>query len=281
MAEIASVVRQSTLRRYRSILDSRILPVIGGKDLADVDNKTAKLLVGRLAEARLSPSTIGLAVTLVKQIVKSAVDGRGNPLYPVIWNGDYIKAPQIDPASQKAPITASGELQTALDASDGPIKGLIALLAGSALRINEALAIGCGNVWDPRTGTVAVNGTLVDGEFQPNPKTKAGKRVVDLAPEVNVLLRALYPGEEARKSVLFPLSERTYRRRLARLRIPGFHSLRRFRITHLQLSDAPETLIKFWAGHAAKGMTERYTKVGSEITARKTWSEKVGIGVTL
>lgn len=108
MAEIASVARPNTLRRYRSILDSRILPVIGGTDLAEVDNKTVKSLVGRLAEANLSPATIGLAVTLTKQIVKSAVDGRGNPLYPVVWNGDYIKAPEIDPASQKAP-TASAE----------------------------------------------------------------------------------------------------------------------------------------------------------------------------
>lgn len=160
------------------------------------------------------------------------------------------------------------------------LAGLIALLAASGLRIGEALAVGLGNVWDPGAGTVTVAGTLVEGQFQPNPKTKAGKRVVDLAPEVNALLQAIYP-EGARTGVLFPLSERTYRRHLEKLHIPGFHSLRRYRITHLQLTDAPETLIKFWAGHAAKDVTERYTKVGGEIAARKSWSEKAGTGFSI
>jgi hypothetical protein len=66
MTEIASrksdPVRSNTLHVYRSLLDARILPTIGKEDLASV-NKTAKLLVGRLTEVHLSPSTIGLAVT--------------------------------------------------------------------------------------------------------------------------------------------------------------------------------------------------------------------------
>jgi hypothetical protein len=110
LADIASVARPNTLHVYRSILDNRINPAIGGLELEEVDNKTAKSLVSHLAEARLSPATIGLAVTLVKQVVKSAVDGRGNPLYPVVWNSDYIKAPGIDPDSQKTPIITGERL---------------------------------------------------------------------------------------------------------------------------------------------------------------------------
>jgi len=278
LADIASVARPNTLHVYRSILDNRILPAIGRLDLAEVDNKTAKQLVGRLTEAHLSPATIGLAVTLMKQVVKSAVDGRGNPLHPVQWNSDYIKAPSISSDSQKAPITPLGTLQAALGTTSGDIRVLIALLASTGLRINEALAVGCGNVWDPEAGTITVSGTLVDGTFQPNPKTKAGKRVVDLTPEVNNLLRSTFQNRECR---LFSATERTYRRAFAVLGIHGFHSLRRFRITHLQLSNVPESLVKFWAGHAAKGTTERYTKVGNEISSRKDWSEKAGTGFSL
>ena len=42
IADIASVARPNTLHVYRSILDNRINPAIGGLDLAEVDNKTAK-----------------------------------------------------------------------------------------------------------------------------------------------------------------------------------------------------------------------------------------------
>ena len=281
IADIASVARPNTLHVYRSILDNRINPAIGGVEMAEVDNKTAKSLVSRLAEAHLSPATINLAVTLMKQVVKSAVDGRGNCLYPVVWNSDYIKAPQIDPDSQKAPITPPETLQKALETTSGPLKGLIALLAGSGLSINEALALGQGNVWDPESGTVTVSGTMVDGTFQAAPKTKAGKRTIDLDPEINALLKALY-AEEARKGILFPASEDTYRRKFTSLGIEGFHALRRFRITYLQLhTNAPESLVKFWAGHAGKDITARYTKVGTDVAARKDWSEKAGLGFQL
>jgi integrase len=115
------------------------------------------------------------------------------------------------------------------------------------------------------------------GTFQPSPKTKAGKRTVDLAPEVNALLRSLFANTEG---ALFPKSEDTYRRKFKALGIEGFHALRRFRITHLQLANVPESLTKFWAGHAGKDITARYTKVGAEIDARKDWSEKAGTGFT-
>jgi integrase len=281
LADIASVARPNTLHVYRSLLTNRILPAIGGLEMEAVDNLAVKSLVSRLAEAELSPATINLTVTLVKQIVKSAVDKRGNPRYPVQWNGSFIKAPKVEPESQKAPICPLGTLQTALDGTSGDTQALILLLASTGLRIGETLAIGRGNAWDPEAGTITVQGTMIDGEFQPAPKTKAGKRVVDLHPEVSVLLKALYPSEEARKGTLFPMSEDTYRNRIDRLGIPGFHSLRRFRITHLQMNEAPETLTKFWAGHAAKDVTERYTKVKSQVEARKVWTEKAGLGFTL
>jgi integrase len=80
---------------------------------------------------------------------------------------------------------------------------------------------------------------------------------------------------------LFTLSEDTYRRQLKALGINGFHSMRRFRITHQKMNNVPDTIIKFSAGHASDDITERYTKVGSEIEARKNWAEKAGLGFQL
>jgi len=274
LADIASVARPNTLHVYRSILDNRINPAIGGLELEEVDNKTAKLLVNRLAEAHLSPATIGLAVTLVKQVVKSAVDGRGNPLHPVVWNSDYIKAPSIEPDSQKAPTVAQDALQKAVDGTSGDVRVLVALLASTGLRIGEALAVGLGNVWDPIQGSITVSGTLIMGTFQPDPKTRAGKRVVDLAPEINELMKTSYPDG----GILFPQSERQYRRKFKALGLEGFHSLRRFRITHLELNDTPRSLIKFWAGHASSDISERYMKTGKDKVVRKEWASRVGFG---
>lgn len=283
LAEIRSEVRPNTLQVYRSILDSRILPVIGGVDLADINNKTAKLLVGRLLQAQLSPATINLAVGLMKQIVKSAVDDDGNQLYPVVWNPGFIKAPKVNPKTQKAPVAPSQTLSGAITATNGEIKALVALLAGTGLRIGEALALGvgpdwAGNVWDPEAGTITVRATMVRGTLQTEPKTEAGNRVVDLHPDLNAFLRSQFANRESR---IFHTPLRTLYKQLRAAGIPGFHSLRRFRITHQQLQNVPQMLVKFAAGHAADDVTERYTKVGSEIAARKEWADRAGLGFQL
>lgn len=290
MSEIASrksdPVRSNTLHVYRSILDARILPAIGKVEMADISNKTAKMLVGRLTEAHLSPATITLAVSLVKQIVKSATDEDGNQLYPRTWNTRFIDAPRVDPSSQKAPITPAGTLQEAVGTAKGEVQVLVALLAGTGLRIGEALALkvgpddGSASIWDPISGTLTIRTTMVDGRIQPDTKTKAGTRVVDLDPALATFLHSQFANRESRMP-LFTSSESTLRRQLTSLGIPGFHSLRRFRITHLQAANVPPTLTKFWAGHAAGDVTERYTKMGAQIAERKNWSEKAGLGFSL
>jgi integrase len=161
------------------------------------------------------------------------------------------------------------------------LRALIALLAGSGMRVGEALAIGMpgGNVWDPAAATITVQATLVRRHtLQSNPKTEAGNRVVDLHPELNALLRSLFPVLTSR---MFTASIDVYARRLKALGIQGFHSMRRFRITHQKLSNVPDTIIKFSAGHAASDITERYTKVGSQVDARRQWANDAGLGFSI
>ena len=283
LAEIASTVRPNTLQVYRSILDSRILPAIGGLELADVGNKTVKALVVSLTDAHLSPATITLAVGLVKQIVKSAVDEEGNRLYRVDWNSDFIKAPKVNPKSQSSPIATSEALSKAVAGTKGEIRVLVALLAGTGLRVGEALAVGvgpdwAGNVWDPESGTIEVRATLTRHGLQIAPKTEAGNRIVDLSPELNSFLKAEFPQSTGQ---LFHTPLRTLYRRIHELNIDGFHSMRRFRITHQQMQNVPAMLVKYGAGHAASDISERYTKVGSQIAARKQWAQSAGLGFEL
>jgi len=140
---------------------------------------------------------------------------------------------------------------------------------------------GVNSFWLPETGTLIIRTTLVDGQVQPHTKTEAGTRFVDLDPRLAFFLRSQFANRESQTGLLFTTSHRTLRRRLAAQGILGFHALRRFRITHLQGENVPATLTKFWAGHAAGDVTERYTKVGAEIQKRKMWSEKAGLGFQL
>jgi integrase len=284
MSEIATRTRPNTVHVYRSLLDSRILPAIGKVEMTEVGNKTAKLLRLRLTEGGLSPATINLAVGLAKQIVKSAVDEEGNQLYPRTWNNRFIGTPEVDPDSQNTPIASAGAINKAVGTTSGEVKALVALLAGTGLRIGECLALmvgpddGVNSFWEPQTGTITIRSTFACGKIQPTPKTRAGKRTVDLDPQLNNFLKVEFASADG---LLFRTGERTLRRQLEAQGIHGFHSMRRFRITHLQGASVPLPLIKFWAGHAASDVTERYTKMGTQIEERKTWSEKTGLGFQL
>ena len=159
------------------------------------------------------------------------------------------------------------------------LASLIALLAGSGLRIGEALALttqddGVANLWDPQKATILVRATRVRGKVQPAPKTVAGERTVNLDPRLNNLLTAL-----GRTGFLFPKHYSTYARHFQDLGLTeGFHALRRFRVTHLEDVSAPPMLVKYLVGHAAKGVTERYIKQTEE---RQQRAAEVGLGFEL
>jgi integrase len=61
----------------------------------------------------------------------------------------------------------------------------------------------------------------------------------------------------------------------------GFHSFRRFRVTHLRKQGTPEDLLRFWIGHGDKTVTDRYDKLREEVAYRNAQAERVGIGFNL
>jgi len=276
--------RANTLAAYRSLLDNRILPVVGRMDLSEVDNAAVKLLAGRLAEARLSPATISLAVAIVKQVVKSARGANGVPLYLRTWDPEFIDAPEVHQDTQKAPITPSQAISQAISEASGEVKALIGLLAGSGLRIGEALVLkaeddGIANYWNPSAGTVQIRATKTLTGLQPVPKTKAGVREVNLNPALNTFLQESLGIVQG---FLFPKSRWTYDRQFKKLGIEGgFHGMRRFRETYLEGQGVARMLMKFWTGHAAEDITERYIKFGPQIEERKQMAIKAGLGFSL
>ena len=45
--------------------------------------------------------------------------------------------------------------------------------------------------------------------------------------------------------------------------------------------SVPRVLVDYWTGHAGKAITDRYTKLGQSINARKNWCKRAGLGFQL
>jgi integrase len=276
-------VRPSTLETYKNQIEKHLIPSLGKLKLEDVGNKALKALLVQLYEKNLSAASITLNVNIVKQILASAVNENGDQLYPRTWNSDFIDLPTI--GAQKRPIADAQAVQEAVSKAPTPENALIALLAGSGLRISEALALqvvdnGKNTFWDRLNSKIVVRQQRDGNTFGPV-KTDAGVREVDLAKELNDYLE-LRVDPLFSTGCVFHKSEAYYRNALVKYGIlGGFHSLRRFRTTHLRLQSVPEPIIHFWIGHADQTVTDLYTQVGEKIEARKLHAEKAGLGFSL
>jgi len=198
---------------------------------------------------------------------------------------------------------------------------LYALLAGTGLRIGEALAIRISGsdeqtVISPDCRTIFVRKSVYNSTEQ-EPKTADAIRDVDVCSELASFIKA-YIGNR-KDGLLFcsengkPILQRnilrdslhkiqkgreafqSYREvngvKVKHIFLPaipgvrketeGFHAFRRFRSTHLDLSDVSRGMMQFWLGHADKTITDRYVKMQGRIKERQTWAEKVGLGFKL
>ena len=158
---------------------------------------------------------------------------------------------------------------------------LLALLASSGLRINEALNIRIqkpqddANTWYPGDATVYVRAYL---------KTEAARRDVELPREVyeflvtHVDLARSQGGWEA----LPGMGETHYRKAIQGGRqVPGFHSCRRFFETQLGRSFMPRAVLLYWMGHSGKTIGDRYDKNGDDSAFRRETRDRIPKGFEL
>ncbi len=274
--------RSGTLDAYQSYLDAHLLPQMGSRALLDLDNAAAKVFFSPISD-KLAASTVKGIFNVFKGVIASAVDQNGNQIYPRTWNKSFLDLPKLSPADQNTPVIADKTLQEAFLEGSPDDRLLWGLLAGSGLRIGEALAVhtlpnGPGNYWNPSNRTITVDVQRHEaGDLGPV-KTAAGRRIVDLCPSLNEFLLKVIPAN----GFLITSREGAARKRLDRL-IPstGFHAFRRFRLTQVAVKSTPTELDYFWAGHAAKDVHQRYVKWISRTDERREWSERVGLGFEL
>jgi integrase len=290
-------IKPATVAGYESAI-KWMSPHIGETPLANIKNAAAKELVMAMKEAALSDKTIVNYIHVLQSVIASLVNGEGEQVHPRTWDSHFIGLPVVNPRKQNRPTRTAKEIEKILAAVAGRYRVLYALLAGSGLRIGEALSIRLGPLSDECStisddcSTIYIRQALWRGKEQ-DPKTDAAVRDVDVPKELAALLSEFVGDRKDR--FLFcsargkPLSSRNVLRdnlhaALLALKQPraGFHCFRRFRESVLQMSDARNLLIDYWMGHENREMGTRYAKQLIEnIAWRKGWAEKVGLGFKL
>ena len=267
---------------------------MGEMPLSEVNNLAVKQFVAKMAaekkngKPRFAPKSIANYVQLIEMVVGSALNDKGEAIYPVKWNHDFMDLPEI--GEQRKPAFAMGEVVTIISKAVGMLRVLYALLAGSGLRIEEAVAL---QVQDVKGTVLHVRHSHWNGELY-TPKTDAGVREVDLHSSLAAMLRE-HIGTRT-SGYLFQTSKGTplarsnvLRRSLHKILQEmgrekcGFHAFRRFRITHLRKQRVMEVLLRIWVGHSTEGITDRYTveALKADVAYRRVTAEQAGLGFNM
>lgn len=277
-------VKPATIHGWQHALDKWILPHLGDRLLADVSNGALRQFVEKMAAANLSAQTIVTYANVVKMVVASAVDDDGEQIYPRKWNHDFIGLPIIEPHKQRRPTVTKAEVERIISAASERWAVLFALLAGTGLRIGEALGLKIEDLSDD-CSVLQVSRSIWHGREQ-EPKTPNAVRVVDI-PEP--LARVLREHAVARAGYLFatkngrPLQQRNVLRALHGTgKKVGCHAFRRFRTETLRRARVPEDLTKLWLGHSKHGITDLYASgLEKDEAWRREWCERAGLGFSL
>ena len=292
--------KPASLRTFASFVQNHIDPLIGDLEVETFSGKQLKaftsMLLAKDGDDKLSPNSIRKIVSTVPLIIKSEEDEDCNPRFLRTWNMKSILEMVPDVDAQQPTISAK-RLKNALKftgAHTDRYRIIVALLAATGIRVGELLALrasddGEHSGWSQENSALEIRTSMWDGEEQ-LPKTKAAIRTVDLSEPVNAMVAA-YVKNANKKSGDRLFSTRTgtpYRPAslqelaLAPFGVPGAHSLRRWRVTHLRTAGCPETLVKYWLGHAKPGgITALYDKSTDNASWRQQQANQLGIGFDL
>jgi integrase len=278
-------VKPATIHGWRHALDKWVLPNLGDQLLSEVSNGALRTFVEKMSSGGLGPQSIIAYSNVVKMVVASAVNENGEQLYPRQWNQDYVGIPVLDQTKQRRPTVTAAQIEKLVGSVKERYAVLFALLAGTGLRIGEALGLKTTDLTDDCT-VLHVQRSVWFGQEQ-IPKTPSAIRLIDIAEPLAKLLRTFVTGKSG---YLFstrqgkPLGQRNVLKILYRgspEKICGLHTFRRFRTAQLRKERVPEDLIKFWLGHA-RNLTDNYaSQLREDVVFRQQWAERAGLGFSI
>jgi len=282
----------STLKTDNSYLRRHILPHIKDLELTEVDNEVLRnILVPKWGEAGLSEQTQTNVFKTLAKVIRFAADTKGRPLHKPDWNLAFADLPVVNKAEQKRPCYTAEQVTAIVARAHREYRVLYALLAGTGMRVNEALAL---KVEDVGPSEIRVHGNLFEGKVYQTTRTKKHDRIVDMVPQLADMVWTYIGDREV--GWLFPTKFDTPMRRdniavdnldkvLETLEIPtyyAFHAFRRFRAGWLKVNGVPSPLANAWMGWSSRTMYDHYSESASEWQGlRDEWSGKIGLGFEL
>jgi integrase len=286
-----SPAKPASIATFQSFVRTHINPRLGNMPVGSVGVAVLRNFIAELADANLSSKTQVEIASVVKQIVASVCNGDGEQLFPKKWDNNKLDLPIVNAADQHTPLASRKQIESAIANSEPMYGCLFALTAGSGMRIGELRSIklgedGVSTVFDSSNAIVRVRRSVWQN-LEQTPKTPASVRDV-LIPYNLASYIAEFAGK--RTGFLFgndpsaPISESTARGHLTDSGLPGFHSLRRFFVSHRRAMAMPNDIIKALVGHASSDITDRYNRFGrnpayaAQIRAEV---ERAGLGFTL
>ena len=297
-------LKPATEQSWRSCLDTWLNPKVyediercglGDVLVSNIGDSEIKAAVDTLFKAGKSAQTIRTYTNLAKMIVGSVKDGKGQ-LIPRKWDRDEIEAPKVKNQRQpKFPVAIIEALITRGYVEQGPPTNeamLYALLAGTGMRVGEALELDLSNVSADRR-TVHVKESLSQNQLV-TPKTDAAVRNIELCQPLAEMLKE-FIGHRT-EGLLFcnakghGLAQSSILRRQLHPMLKelgcerqGFHGFRRFRVTHLRKERVIEGLLRYWIGHSTGSTTDKYEKLDKPEDApeRQKVADSVGLGFSI
>jgi integrase len=206
--QAAQVTREHSTRNTDVALRLHVLPHIGGRTLGSVRPSDMQALVKTLS-ATLAPGTVRETYKVAGRMFAAAVDDRILAASPC----HRIRLPRDDRPEVIAPTVE--EITALVGAVQPRYRALVVLLAGSGLRIGEALGLNVSDVDFLRRTVKVERQRLPSGRIGP-PKTLKSARTVPIGQVVIDELAAhlaAYPGDGPlfTLSTGKPLAYRTWR----------------------------------------------------------------------
>ena len=287
-------VKPATIRGWECYPSKHPNPLVGDLPLANVNNGTLKMLVTKLSDVGLGPKTIRNVAQAMQSVVASCLNDDGEEIYPRKWNYEFADVPVIE--CQHTPMFTGEQITKLVAKAEGQQRLTYILFGASGLRAGELFGL---EVKHFVGDTLLVDLSLWNGSVQ-DPKTRNAYREVDLHPSVAALLRDFIG--DRKDGFIFqarngsPIHQSNFLRGslhpiLKKLGIQkqGFHGFRRFRVTHLESSNVPSALVKYWSGHAKSAdgevvrasVTDKYVKMQKDEAFRAEVAQRIGLGFDL
>jgi integrase len=236
-------LKPATVYGWQHCLDRWILPNLANKLVSEVGNGALRQFVEVLSAAGLAPKKIVNVVTVVKFVVASAVDEEGDQIHPRVWNYEFIQLPLVIKKKRSRPTVTEVEVSGLLNSLKERYAVWVALVAGTGLRIGEALAV-CTEDFDANCQVLHVRRSVWH-RCEQAPKTPNAIRLVDIPERLARVLRGYTEGKDGylfttRAGRVLDQSNSLKALHGAGNR-GGFHAFRCFRFAVLRRGGCPRT----------------------------------------